>query len=287
MGFRTRSSGFRSGALSAVWFAAVAALLAIPPALASPSAAVVRRLELVVETIQIHDDSDPGGSGEWRVGAVFAAEPGGPVLNDTFRNRRATAGQAWTVNRVLTPLAVSDGQHLRIQFTGVEEDGGLFDLDDPLGTVFATYDADNGWGLGEHRQRSTTGAYTAEYTIRPAEYPDLVVTDVSARRGTTLLENQASPVCVVALNRGRATAREFRVTLGTEHLSQVAQIIFPSLAPGEDAARCAELTMPAGGRAITAVVDALHVIDESDESNNVRTETLEWHETYEVPPDPG
>lgn len=62
--------------------------------------------------------------------------------------------------------------------------------------------------------------------------------------------------------------------------------MYPSLAPGADVARCAEVTRSAGIHSVTAVVDQFHVIDESDESNNDRTEDLEWQEEHQVPPEP-
>ncbi len=261
-------------------------LAASPPALAEhiPQHQPDRRLELLVSSIKIHNDSDPNGTGEWKLGVVFAAEPGGEMLHRTFRNNDARSGQTWNVDAELSPLPIFPGQNVRVQFAGTEDDGGWFDTDDYLGIVRQTFAPSNSWGIGDHTQRSTTGNYSVTYTIRNAPLPDLAVTEIGEGSNEGLQADIPSRLCVRYRNLGTQAAGPFVIQILVDdqvrHTAERPHL--PS--SGVDVGwTCADLTVSGGNHKVAAILDTKFEVDEFDETNNRAATTLNGGVL--VPPD--
>jgi hypothetical protein len=276
MAMSPRSQGIGS----LIGMAVVAAWSAIgypagPPVQAEhmPSHQPSKRLELRISTIEIHDDSDPGGTGEWRIGVAFAAEPGGTVLNQTLRNNRVRTGTDWNVNTTLSPLPVFEDQRVRVQFVGVDEDGGWFDTDDPLGGVVARFDEAAESGLGTHHLRSSTEKYSVTFTIHLASLPDLSVS-VEPLPGHPFGPGEPAFLCLMVRNHGARTSESFRVRLLTasDDRDEYPDSTVMLTAEQSLSIRCTEgwSVILAGARRyrVHAIVDPLFEIAESDERNN-------------------
>jgi CARDB protein len=240
-----------------------------------PSHQPVLRLELVVDSIRIHDDADPTGSGEWRIGVVFSGSPGDGQAHRTFRNNNARSGTTWTLNEVVGPLSVFSGDAVRIDAAGVDNDGGFLNDDDYLGRVHNSFTEGERWGSGTHTQRSSTGNYSITYTIRPATLPDLRLTAMGPRPGQLLLADTPSQLCASYRNEGTVRAGEFSVDFLIDGEFE-AREIRPFLNAGDVGITCADLTVSAGQHEVTVMLDAAFVIDESSETNNLRSARLGW-----------
>jgi hypothetical protein len=64
--------------------------------------------------------------------------------------------------------------------------GSFFDAPDYLGKVLESFTATDGWGLGSHSSKSSTGDYTIVYEINYAPLPDLAVSDLFSARGASV-----------------------------------------------------------------------------------------------------
>jgi hypothetical protein len=244
-----------------------------------PSHQPVRRLELFIQTIRIYDDNDPGGTGEWRLGVQFAAEPGGAVLNSTLRNSRAQSLSNWNVATELGTLAVYEGQRVRVQITGVEDDGGLFDSDDALGGVLTRFGESDGWGVGSHELRSSSGAYTVIFTIRGGPFPDLRVS-AQPRSGTTLIAGELASVCVDVRNAGPPVVRDFWVDLSIDGENEMHLRFNAAHLPNTQCEKVF-VTTP-GSHRVRVVADSELDVLEWHEGNNRFEENWNWN--VSVPP---
>jgi hypothetical protein len=245
-----------------------------------------RRLELVINRIDVHDDSDPTGAGEWRMTTFFSAEPSGGRVDEGFRTNQARSGHAWQVEKTIGPLALFEGDRVRIDVVGSEYDGGWFNPDDYLGLVWHTFTRDERWGVGTHTQRAASGAYSVTYSIRPASLPDLQITRIGPRPGRFLEAEIPSGLCVGYRNAGTEPAGEFAIDLliDGDRRQRLRRPNLSTLAVDAIGATCVDLRVDAGQHQVTAILDPEHEVNESIEGNNVRVADLSWG--YLVPPQP-
>lgn len=133
-----------------------------------------RRSHVVVHfnTITIHDDADPAGSGEiWLDLTVH----GQALRIPNSGTNDWESGQTYNLNRQIA-FDLTEGDRLTIFATGTDEDSPgfpLFDNNDPMGTINKSFDINQNWGQGAHDDRSTCpdGCYTLHYTVDVTPLP--------------------------------------------------------------------------------------------------------------------
>jgi hypothetical protein len=247
-----------------------------------PSHQPAIRLELVIDSIRIHNDADPTGTGEWRIAVLFTGSPGDGRAQQMFRNGNARGGTTWMLNQVVGPLAVFSDGSVRVDVTGVDADGGLFNDDDYLGSVRRTFAESDEWGVGSHTDRSSTGNYSVTYTIRPASLPDLRITRIGPRPGQLLLADTPTSLCVEYRNDGprRAGEQAIDFLIDGQRVGRETRPFLNQHAVGID---CVEVSVSEGEHDVAVMLDATFDVEESSEVNNRRSVYLSWGVL--VPPD--
>jgi hypothetical protein len=252
------------------------------------------RVQVVVKEVYIWDDRDPGdGEMTLRFEMRCFAKPtpclGRPEANlDGYeRHVYGSTGDTVTLGNLLPqsrekmlpeydgsveagyPLYL--GQNYQLRFEMSESD--YFSTDEDMGERWIFLSPENGWGIGQHRLRSTRvstwGDFEIEFEVRAVPLPDFRPVDIKAY---DLPGSTNKLVCVAIENDGPVEAGPFEYWLFVDGLVRPeAAGNAGRLAAATSGELCgnAPLSLSPGPHQIKAVVDPIGGVIEFNETNNV------------------
>lgn len=258
------------------------------------------RLQIVVKSVHIYDDTD-WGKGEMGLTAGLAEGEGEvtrftPQIAYMKADFSANSGDDYQMGHVLptegdvmtagtSPEAgipvVAGGQY--VFYADIFEKDGIFSSVDYLGEIEFPLNAGNGWGIGEHTIRSVKdgkqGNFALTFEIRRAPLPDLRPVNIKV---TDLPGSTKKRVCVAVVNSEIGQAGRFEVALLVNNTAlNGVRLTGVGPAPGTHEDVCAESELPGPGELqLKAVVDPGRALLEYNEVNNA------YETKYTVVPPP-
>jgi hypothetical protein len=290
--------GRRTLAFAVAASLAVSALGPPSPARADGPADPAARLQIVINTIHIIEDTDLIGSGEMKLstGLTGPAAPDAPgtagfkfIYDHAFS---AGSGDDVTLDRVMpqdsdapgpgvTPEAgvpVYPGLHYDLRFSMYDRDA--FDIDnDDMGAIVAHVDEDHGWEIGIHTVRSlhddgSPGDYMLTFEVRRTPLPDLWVKSVYVQPSPGGAPG-TSWICADVWNAGQRPAPPSTLTARSEG-KVLDTFTLPDLEVNWSYPHCiSRSALPAQKHNLVFSVDDARQVPEMEEYNNVGIITLE------------
>jgi len=251
------------------------------------------RLQIIVKSVKVHDDRDPG-DGEMSFSASLA-DGDGEITR--FTPKLATMSDEFDLGsgetRIMMHMLPSDGDTMAegvspeagmpvyagrsYTFTAEMTESDAITANEILGDVNLAINAANGWGIQEHTLRSVRdgkqGDFSVTFEIRRAPLPDLRPVNIKVEdvQGST-----KKHVCMAVQNVENGQVGQFTVTLLVDGKSPAGgTAVGNALAPGMAEQYCVDVDAPTSGpHELSAVVDLSGTVTEYNEANNKYTQQV-------------